>query len=300
MYNLKVTPKAFRESGAHVTDGNQYAGGLVSLTLLLTGTSLIFQNPVPGQKLYLDNYDSISGNEFVIPEYTPLANGVPLGVYLANGGAITGVTLNYGQMPAEVTDGFGTLLAIASLEFKVQSDLSPAILWTDIPQPTTANQALTMESIIPLAIADVVTTDKARVATIVANLKVGIQMPDEDSVFYILQNSAKQAVIMHLLDTGADYNALVTANQNMSLGLSDGSLLKVLSIYLTQVDPVRYENEAGLALVNSFARLKAFVDYLNANSIVIPSSILGGAVRDLRANTDIFAAARTWATTNPT
>lgn len=192
-------------------------------------------------------------------------------------------------------DGGSTWVSIESqndIVFTLNLAIAYLITASNItPPPTPAHwETLTAEELLIY--------DKAKMADIVADLKANVQILDDDSIFYTIGgSSAKAAAIMNVLDNGGGYPELVALNTAQTLGLSDTTLLRVLSIYLVRVDTVRYQNEAGLSLINSYARLKSFVDYLAANSIPVPS--LEPTISVLRSNVETFNAARAWAATNP-
>lgn len=151
---------------------------------------------------------------------------------------------------------------------------------------------------IPLTPEQILADDKAKMALIVSALKNNVQIIDDDAIFYAIGGSStKISAIMNVLDNGGGYPELVTLNTSAGMGLSDATILRIMSIYLVKVDTIRYQNEAGLALITNYGRLDAFMAYLTANSIPIPS--LEPTLSVLRSNIATFNAARLWAATSP-
>lgn len=160
-----------------------------------------------------------------------------------------------------------------------------ALLPTLTPSSGTTNQ--TAEQI--------AAADKAKYNLIVGKLKSGEQVDDDDSIFYIIGGSSVVAeAIMSVLDAGGRYNELVALSTAQKLKLTDTTIVKVLAIYLVKVDIVKFRNETGLSRILTYADLKSFVDYLDAQNITKPS--LQPIINEIRSSHKAFTALGGWLT----
>lgn len=141
------------------------------------------------------------------------------------------------------------------------------------------NAIIPVDPAITVAIAD-----KFRLNALKQRVKTGYRPTDDEAVFLMLGDSKLTASVMSSLDVGARYDNL------RELGIGDADSLRILALYNVHIDTGKYKSEQTMSLLSDPLVLNQFKLFLESRNLSLPP--FDSYLVDIRANTEVYSAAR--------